>query len=376
MSSRGGNIFTKFEVQGLQLKSLRTEVTNLREIIKVKNEENAKLKTTLKSQEILLNSVKKIVEKCSNQVGKVVTKQSTSSISTFHDTNADITSGSSSPSFSLKSPQPITPVIVSSYSLKPMESKAPPTDRSTSHSTKAGNQPGVKHHEDTWNVRVPRDCSVFDVNGNTVSNIQNVSNLRNFDGNDKKACVKFKKACSNLLGISPLTTNTDVSRKSSERDLRNKKMKEYKVSEEQKDVEYEVDKIISYKVELGKKLYKVRWSLGGTTWEEVANLTNCNQAVKEFWKNRFKKKKSSNECVRHIRFKVRCQEKDSRGEKVPGIKFSVKETCTVGKVKKKYGYKLNVNVEKLVWNGRTLQDDEIVKDLEGEVLNATEVTWK
>jgi len=393
MSSRGENIFIKLEVQEQQLEDLRTEVTNLRDMIKVKNEETAKLKRTLKSQETLLNSVKKLVEKCSNQVGEVVSKQSqsTSSLlsgsepSTSHDTNAEMTSGSSSslpcllttPSFSLKSPS-ITPVIVSSFSIPLMEFKDPPTDRSTYLSPEAGKQLGVKHHEDPGNGRVARDWPQFDVNCNTVSHIQNVSNLRNFEGNKKKTCVKVKKPYLNLnpLGISPLTNDTDGSRKSSERILNTKKLKENKESEGQTDVEYEVDKIISYKVELGKKLYKVRWSLGGTTWEDVANLTNCNQAIKEFWKNRYRKSPSSNECVRHIRFKVSCQEKDSRGEKVPGLKFSVKETCTVRKVKEKYCYKLNVDVQQLVWKKKILQDDEIVQDLEGEVVTATGVTWK
>ena len=112
------------------------------------------------------------------------------------------------------------------------------------------------------------------------------------------------------------------------------------------------------------------------------NLTNCQDKIEEFWKE--KKVASSDQPSasakkdsKKIKFKIRSLERKPSGESVPSVKMLVKETTSVKRVKMRYAKTLDVKVEhlQLMMKDRVLEDGERVKGFQGEVLTITGLCW-
>ena len=422
MSSEN-DIFTKLELQELEIKDLKSEIAGLRQMILVKNTENGKMKMSLRTTQKKLSSLQILTMSYSDQVKNILSPDQMDMI-TPSDTEPNVSRCDTSTDMSVSSPLFIPRQgQLSSFQFHPPNQStgvAPPpppqfsvpplvpdhNDNLSVQSTAQTDKPpqssaGANESSPILRKVFPaRSASIAKSLSQTpyISNptkVQLSAAQPQPDPTGKLSCPECGKKFTNLnLHLTlkhkkkPVPANLSnikchLCKRTVKKENEANHMKKVHNNESSaSDPEYEVETVITSKQVQGKQVYQVRWRLGDTTWEPEENLTNCKEKIEEYWEQQ--KIASSNHPstslrseAKKIKLKIRSLERNPRGGTVPSVKMMVKESTSVKRVRMKYAKTLNVKVEQLqlMLKDRKLKDGERVKGLEGEVLTATGLSW-
>jgi len=406
------DLMTQVEVQELEINDLRREIASLREIIQIKNSESGKMKMTIRTQEIKLSSLQRLAESYTTKVKNIL---SPDQMMTPSDSELTASRWDTSSDLSVSSPLFIPREGTTSFEFQPPHQStvmAPQPPHSSPYpvphhdhnylapqSTSPREEPTQPSADDesssipikvlpvrSASIAKPKPHSLFTSNP-TKLKLSSVQDQE--DGTDKLSRRKFSTLKLHLTSQhkgKPIPMNLSTLKchlcKRNVRKENEAKHMEKVHKDESSDSEYEVEKVLSYRKDQGKMVYQVRWRLGDTTWEPIENLTNCQDKIEEFWKE--KKAASSDQSLvgrskdsKKIKFKMQSLERKPSGESVPAVKMLVKETTSVKRVKVKYARTLKVKVEQLqlMMKDRVMEDRERVKGLQGEVLTVKGLDW-